>query len=135
MTAKAFVDTNVLLYALTPNLPWHSLSESILAERPALSVQVLNECADVLRRKVRWSWEEIEESLGGIVRLCGPPMELTYAIHQSAVEIARRYNYRIYDALILAAALAAGCGTLYSEDMQNGQKIRDLTIRNPFPSH
>ena len=41
-------------------------------------------------------------------------------------------RYNIYDALILSAALDAGCNLLYSEDMQHGQKIRSLTIRNPF---
>ncbi|WP_252263399.1 hypothetical protein [Paracidobacterium acidisoli] len=41
-------------------------------------------------------------------------------------------GYQIYDALVIAAALEAGCTTLYSEDMQDGQKIDGLTIRNPF---
>jgi predicted nucleic acid-binding protein len=43
-----------------------------------------------------------------------------------------RYGYSIYDALILAAALEADCDVLYTEDMQNGQVIGPLTIRNPF---
>ena len=57
---------------------------------------------------------------------------LTYTTHRAAIEIARRYEYGIYDALILAAAIEAGCTTLYSEDMQSGQTIHKLTIRNPF---
>lgn len=53
-------------------------------------------------------------------------------MHDSALRIAERYGYSIYDALILAAALAAGCDLLYSEDMQDAQTIDSLIIRNPF---
>lgn len=41
-------------------------------------------------------------------------------------------DYRFYDSLIVAGALAAGAERLYSEDMQNGRKIGDLVIANPF---
>ena len=43
-----------------------------------------------------------------------------------------RYGYSFYDSLIVAAAIESGCKTLYSEDLQHGQQIGDLTIRNPF---
>jgi predicted nucleic acid-binding protein len=52
--------------------------------------------------------------------------------HDQALRIAERYGFQIYDSLIVAAALEAGCTTLYSEDMQDGQSIDTLTIRNPF---
>ena len=49
------------------------------------------------------------------------------------MRLAERYQFRIYDAMIVAAALAAGCDTLWSEDMQDGLMIDDrLAIRNPF---
>jgi predicted nucleic acid-binding protein len=56
----------------------------------------------------------------------------TIETHEAALRIAARYGYQIYNSLILAAALEAGCTVLYSEDMQDGQKIDSLTIRNPF---
>ena len=57
------------------------------------------------------------------------------ATHDAAVLLAAKHGFHIYDALIVAAALEAGCDTLYSEDMQAGQVIaRRLTIRNPFTS-
>jgi predicted nucleic acid-binding protein len=87
---------------------------------------------DVLRRKLHWNWDRIEGNLTLVEELCGPPVSLTYEVHRSAVEIAKRYELRIYDALIVAAALEAGCATLYSEDMQIGQKVKSLTIQNPF---
>ncbi len=58
---------------------------------------------------------------------------MTTATHVAAINIARRYGYHIYDALIIAAALQSSCRILYSEDMQDGQVIDGLTICNPFP--
>jgi predicted nucleic acid-binding protein len=54
-------------------------------------------------------------------------------MHQAALKIARKHGYNIYDALVIAAALEAGCATLYSEDFRDGQTMEGhLTIRNPF---
>ena len=52
---------------------------------------------------------------------------------ERALRIAERHGLSIYDSLIAAAALLAGCKTLHSEDMQHGQVIeRQLTMRIPF---
>jgi predicted nucleic acid-binding protein len=65
--------------------------------------------------------------------LCPDPVPISLDTHRGAVAIAEKYGYSIYDALIASAALEAGCKTLYSEDLQDGQIInRQLTIRNPF---
>lgn len=54
-------------------------------------------------------------------------------MHEASLKIATKHGYHIYDALVVAAALQAGCTTLYSEDLQDGQTIdQKLTIRNPF---
>ena len=53
-------------------------------------------------------------------------------LYRTGLRIQVRYGFSFYDSLIVAAALGAGCTTLYSEDMQNGQRIEGLTIRNPF---
>jgi predicted nucleic acid-binding protein len=129
---SAFVDTNVLLYAMVPEDPRSLVAETLLHSHPKISVQVLNEFANVTRRKLRWSWSRIEEGLAAIQQLCGPPRALTLETHRSAIDLARRHNISVYDALIVAAALEAGCTTLYSEDMQDGQKIHAVTIRDPF---
>jgi hypothetical protein len=61
------------------------------------------------------------------------PTPITAQTHETALRIGEQYRYGIYDALIAAAALEAGCVTLYSEDFQDGQIIDgQLTIRNPF---
>ena len=56
----------------------------------------------------------------------------TPELYRGGLRIRARYGFSFYDSLIVAAALEAGCTTLYSEDMQDGQRIEGLTIRNPF---
>jgi predicted nucleic acid-binding protein len=62
-----------------------------------------------------------------------PTLPISLDTHKTALAIAEKYGYGIYDALVAAAALEAGCKTLYSEDLRNEQRINcRLTIRNPF---
>lgn len=132
MSVSQFFDTHILIYSISERDARADVAEDLLAAGGHISVQVLNEFASVARRKLKMSWEEISESLIYIRGLCQPVTPLTVAIHEAALKIAAKYGYNIYDALILAAALDAGCDTVYSEDMQDGQKIGPMTIRNPF---
>jgi predicted nucleic acid-binding protein len=70
--------------------------------------------------------------LSAIRTLCEVRTPLSVETHEAALEIAEQYGYHIYDALILAAALDADCDTLYTEDMQDAQRVGPITIRNPF---
>lgn len=132
MSDRPFFDTTILIYAVSQGDPRTAVAESLLAAGGHIGVQVLNEFAAVARRKLNMTWEEIEDALAAVRTLCESPAPLTIEIHDAALRIAAQYGYRIYDALILAAALDAHCDTLYSEDMQDGQRIGDLVIRNPF---
>jgi predicted nucleic acid-binding protein len=132
MSGRSFFDTTILLYSISSEEPRAAVAEKLLAKGGWISVQVLNEFTAVARRKLNMSWEETREALLAIRVLCESPTPLSIETHEAAVEIAARYGYSIYDALILAAALEAGCDTLYTEDMQSGQIIGRLTIRNPF---
>ena len=132
MSAKVFFDTSVLIYAITGDDARSAQAEGLLAAGGNLSVQVLNEFASVARRKLNMSSQEISEALDAVRVLCEPPGPLTIGIHDAALRIAECYGYHIYDSLILAAALDAKCTLVYSEDMQDGQTIDSLTIRNPF---
>lgn len=133
MPARAFLDTNVLIYALAKDDPRSRRSEQLLAVGGILSVQILNEFVSVARRKLLMSWSEVTEALTAIRLLCPTPLPLTVDMHEAALKIAEKHGYGIYDALVVAAALEAGCDTLYSEDLQGGQTINgQVTIRNPF---
>ncbi len=132
MSAKPFLDTNVLIYAFTASDPRSEKAETLVAAGGSVSVQVLNEFVNVARRKHHRDWDEIQEVLSVLKTLLDRPRPLTMEIHEAAVELARKYGFRFYDCLIVSAALDAGCSILYTEDLQHGQTIEQLTIRNPF---
>lgn len=130
--SSTFFDTNVLLYLLSADAAKADRAEALLAAGGCLSVQVLNEFASVARRKMRMPWSEIAETLTTIRAVCDV-VPITVETHERALALAARNRLEFYDALIVAAALLAGCDTLYTEDLQAGAKIeRRLAIRNPF---
>ena len=133
MNGKAFFDTNVFVYALVQDDPRSDQAERLIAEGGTVSVQVLNEFAAVVRRKTKMPWDDVRFAIENIKILCPNPAPITIHTHQEALAIAERYDYKIYDALVVASALEGRCTILYSEDMQDGQVIdKTLTIRNPF---
>ncbi len=129
---KVFIDSNVLVYLLSADAGKADQAEAVMQKGGLISVQVLNEVANVARCKLAMSWEEINEILTLIRMLC-PIEPLTVETHDKGMSIAERYVLSIYDAMIVAAALIGGCDTLYSEDMQDGLLIdNQLRICNPF---
>jgi len=130
--SKAFIDTNILLYLLSADADKADRAELIVRKGGLISVQVLNEMTNVARRKLAMPWREINEVLGLIRSVC-PVESLTIETHDRGRRVAERYRLSVYDAMIVAAALLAGCETLHSEDMQDGLLIdNQLRIRNPF---
>jgi predicted nucleic acid-binding protein len=132
MTARVFFDTNVLVYFFSEAGLHTETAESLLVEGGVVSVQVLNELVSVARGKLGMSWNEVRAARDKILVFCPSPVSLTEELHRSAVELSARYGYRIYDSLVLTAAMQAGCTTVYSEDMQHGQVVDGVRIVNPF---
>jgi predicted nucleic acid-binding protein len=132
MNAKPFLDTNIIVYAFSANDPRATTAEALLESGGVISIQVLNELVNVWRRKQGRGWDEVDDALAVLKVLLDPPQPLTAELHEAAVKIARARGFSICDSLIIAAALQAGCPILYSEDLQHGQTIEQLTIRNPF---
>jgi len=133
MSGKTFFDTNILVYVVGQKDERTDTAEALLAGGGIISVQVLNELANVSRKKLRMSWEEIDEALAAVRVLCPSPLPLRIDTHDAGRRIAAKYGYSMFDGLIAASALEAECDTLYSEDLQDGQVIEGrLTIRNPF---
>lgn len=132
MADKRFLDSNILLYLLSDDSAKADCSEGLLRQGGTISVQVLNEVTNVMRRKLRLEWPEIREFLV-LVRSFVSVEPLTVDIHELGVRLAEHHGFSLYDAMIVAAALSAGCDTLMSEDMQDGLRVEGLlTIRNPF---
>jgi predicted nucleic acid-binding protein len=131
--AKAeFLDTNVLVYAFTTD-PRAAAAQALLEQGCVIGVQGLNEFANVARRKLGMTWEEVRGALSAIRVLCPSIVPLDIETHADALRVAERYGFAIFDALMIASAIRADCNTLWSEDMQHGQIIDErLRIANPF---
>ncbi len=128
----SFFDTNVLLYVASGDAAKADRAEQLIGEGGAISVQVLNETANVARRKMGLSWAETHAFLSTVRDLL-PVLDLTVEVHETGLALAERHGLSIYDAMIVAAALRADCETLWSEDMQDGMVIDGrLRIANPF---
>jgi predicted nucleic acid-binding protein len=130
--ADTFFDTSVLLYLLSEDAQKADCVEELLEKSGSVSVQVLNEFTVVAKRKLGMSFAEIREILATVRSIC-PVHSLTVETHDRAVDIAERYKFSVYDSVIVASALLAGCKVLYAEDLQHLQVIDEqLTIVNPF---
>jgi predicted nucleic acid-binding protein len=126
-----FIDSNVILYLLDDGAKADQ-AEAVLAHGGVISVQVLNEVLVNCVRKAGMSLDEAGALLAGIRRLCRV-VDLTVDVHDAGRAVAARYGLSIYDAMIVGAALLAGCDRLLSEDMQDGLVIEGvLTVVNPF---
>jgi predicted nucleic acid-binding protein len=128
---SAFFDTNILVYAQQTGAK-ADRARALFAGGGKLSVQVLNEFTAVSRSKQRRDWREITEAITDVLAMVDPPLALTYDLHATARALAEDHGLAFYDALIVAAAVEAGCDTLFSEDMQHGRSIGGLAIINPF---
>jgi predicted nucleic acid-binding protein len=131
MSATDFFDSNVLLYLLSPDPAKANRVEDLLVEGGVISVQVLNEFASVATRKFHRSIAQVRVILEDIRVNC-VVVPLDTVTHELGLDIAERYRFSLYDSMLLAAAVQAGCDTFRSEDLHHGQQLMGLTIRNPF---
>ncbi|MBF0612601.1 MAG: PIN domain-containing protein [Magnetococcales bacterium] len=135
MTARCFVDTNIFFYALGKS----SFSKKVAANRlldgmirPVINGQVIRELVYNLRKKAGYGEEDVREVIRQLHLDC-EVMADHETLFQQASLLREEQAVSYWDSLIMAAALAAGCDTLYSEDMQHGQRIAGtLRIINPF---
>lgn len=131
MRGDRFLDSNILIYAIADDPRRTSIAERIMMEGGVVSVQVLNEIANVCSRKLRLPPTEIHHALRTIRAYC-EVVPLTEDITTLTLSIMDRYMLSYYDALIIATALSADCSVVLSEDMQHGLRIVTTTIMNPF---
>ncbi|MGE0665378.1 MAG: PIN domain-containing protein [Sphingomonadales bacterium] len=130
----SFFDSNVLLYLASGDVGKAEQAEAAISGGGAISVQVLNEVTSVARRKMSMSWDEVRLFMGTLREIL-TVHPLTLDVHDTGFALAERYGFSVYDAMIAASALHAGCDTLWSEDMQAGMVLDEgLRIINPFRS-
>ena len=130
--AKVFIDSNVLLYLLSTDAKKADAAEAVLRAGGVISVQVLNEITNVTLKKLGMPWPDINQFLALLRSLCTVE-PLTVETHDRGRAVAERYGLSVYDSMIVAAALIAGCTVLCSEDMQHGLLVdKRLRVVNPF---
>ena len=136
MTAKFFVDTNVLLYAgsnAAEDRAKRQVARELLS-RPdiALSAQVLQEFYAVAVAKQRLQMTH-EEALAVLQSLASFPVcPITRELVMDAVQLRQRFQISYWDAAIVAATKQMGCTVVYSEDLNSGQDYDGVTVVNPF---
>ncbi len=127
-----FLDSNVLVYAFTSD-PRAVIAQNLLDRRCMIGVQCLNEFTNVARRKLNMNWQETGEALAAIRAVCRAVIPMDVVTHEEAVRLAIRHNCSVFDSLMIATALSAGCDVIYSEDMHHGLVVDGkLRIVDPF---
>ena len=137
MSVDSFIDSNIFVYLFdeTDTIK-RQCSEKLVQQAlengtGCISYQVVQETINVITRKLNATPEDARHLLD---RVLFPLWQVnpTQAFYQRGLDLQARYQFSFYDSLIVSAALEAGCKTLYSEDLQHGQLIEQLTINNPF---
>src|SRR5665213_843995 len=130
MNDSYFLDTNIIIYSFDQlpsakgEIADRLVHEALLTRKGVISYQVVQEFFNVARRRSPGPMrlEEAEHFLSSIlIPLCA--IHSSPALFHRALQLVERFQTQWYDALIVASALQAKCGILYSEDFQNGQKF------------
>ncbi len=136
MSVECFLDTNVLVYALSSATEEAGKKakalELIESEDFGLSVQVLQELFVTVTRKIRRPLAP-EPAVELIEALRAFPMANTdYPLVVEGIEHSLRYGISYWDGAIVAAAEALGAELVYSEDLGHGQRYGAVRVVNPF---
>jgi predicted nucleic acid-binding protein len=134
-----FFDSNVFVYLFDEtddhkrHVAERLIVQALEASNACISFQVVQETLNILTRKLKPAVSEpnAQRFLESVLQPLWRVMP-SVALYQRGLALQARYKLSFYDALIVAAALEAGCKRLLSEDMQHGLRIEKLTIINPF---
>ncbi len=138
MSSRAFIDTNVLVYVYDERdsrkqiIARDLVDNLIIQSQAVISLQVVQEFCNVVINKIKhFDQAGLRQVLNDVL---GPLVQHTASVDfiDRAVERQAKHSLSFYDALIIQAAIDLNCTTLYSEDLQSGQKFGTLTITNPF---
>ncbi|MBC8057391.1 MAG: PIN domain-containing protein [Rhizobiales bacterium] len=139
MSVDLFIDTNVFVYQLdTRDARKHAIADRIVgdalaSETACISFQVVQECLNTVLRKAEIALDEpsarayLDTVLAPLHRVAS-----SAELYRRALGLHTRWKFSFSDALIVAAALEAGCKKLLTEDLQHGQRVETLRIENPF---
>ena len=139
MSGRFFLDTNIFIYSFDESAPAKAqkarklIGEAIAMRKGVISYQVVQEFFNFALRRITppMTTPDAEQYLNAVLRpllaIHSSPSLFTEALH-----VQGRYQLAWYDSLIVAATTEAGCGILYSEDLQDGQRFGAVQVKNPF---
>lgn len=136
MSVRSFIDTNILIYAETGDVPAKQKAALALLKQlyedanGVLSTQVLQEYCNVALKKLKLSAQHVRAQLEFYEQF--EVIQVTPAIIHGGLDLHQTRSVSFYDALILSSAQTAGCNLLMSEDMNAGETIGGVRIVNPF---
>lgn len=141
MSVESFIDTNVFVYQLErldarkADIADELIETGIETRTACISFQVIQECLNTAIRKAVAPLGE-DEMRRYLLDVLAPlyRVQPSIALYMKSLEIRSRYRFGFYDALIVAAAIEAGCRKLYTEDLTDGQQVEAVAIVNPFRS-
>jgi predicted nucleic acid-binding protein len=134
----SFVDTNILVYAEDKDAKAkHEIASDLLVQRwterdGVVSVQVLQEFYVTATRKLKKPLTSVKAREIVDEYLTWTVVENTGKLLTGAIELQQRAQLSFWDAMVVQAALEAGCDRLYSEDLNAGQRFGSLLVVNPF---
>lgn len=139
MKDKTFLDTNIFVYSFDKTdhrkrkLAEGLINAALESQLGVVSTQVVQEFVNVALKKFERPLA-VSDCLNYIDTVFTPLCDVfsSMALYKEALSLHQETRYSFYDSLVIAAALEARCTLLYSEDFQNGQKLRELKIVNPF---
>ncbi len=133
MHDKVFIDTNIILYAIsTQDVDKRSIAIPIILSDATISAQVINEVSVNLLKKLKFNENMVQKFVDSSYHRYNV-VELTRNVFIRASELRENYNFSYYDSIIVSAAIIANCNILYSEDMQHELIVENrLQIINPF---
>jgi predicted nucleic acid-binding protein len=141
MSGRFFLDTNIFVYTFDATAPAKATTAAEIVRRAIktkigiISYQVVQEFFNVALRRFEFPMTvaEADQYLAATFR----PLLAVHsspALFSEALRVGSKFRLAWYDSLIVAAAIEAQCDTLYSEDLQHGQRIESVTVTNPFAS-
>ena len=133
MNEKIAVDSNILIYLHDDTVVLKKqIALKLMAKKPVIAAQVISEYLNVLKRLTKEPKLKLIEHCLLTVEEC-EIISINYNLIEKARSLISKYDFQLFDSLIVASSLQAGCTILYSEDMQHNQLVENqLRIINPF---
>lgn len=134
--ARCFLDTNILVYmADSRDAQKQSAALSLFSnlaknEEIYISTQVLQELYNVYTKKLKLDNSLAESLVKSYFNL--NVVQMSIPIIEDAMRLHNKTQFSFWDSLIIAAAKSENCTTLYSEDLNHGQIVDGVEIKNPL---